>query len=72
MGIDRGATDQHIWPRSHAGNDSMPDKMNLYYSKLLYCEFQNFKSMRCMYQCLDGLASQHGAGKWHVNEPVIA
>ena len=48
VGIDRGATDQHIWPRSHAGNDPIPDKMNLYYSKLLYCEFQNFKSMRCM------------------------
>ena len=42
-GIDRGATDQRIWPRSHAGNDPMPDKMNLYYSKLLYCEFQKYE-----------------------------
>ena len=44
VGIDRGATDQHIWPRSHAGNDLMPDKMNLDYSKLLYCEFQKYEA----------------------------
>ena len=29
------------WPRSRAGIDLMPDKINLDYLKRLYCEFQN-------------------------------
>ena len=30
----------YTWPRCHTGIDPMPDKMNLDFLKLLYCEFQ--------------------------------
>ena len=38
-------TGRHTWPRSHAGIDPMPDKMNLDYIKLLNCEFQKHEFM---------------------------
>ena len=36
-------THWHIWPRYHADIDLMPDKMNLDYQAVLYCEFQMYK-----------------------------
>ena len=39
-------TDWHIWPRSHHdGIDPMPNKMNLDYLTLFYCEFQKYEVM---------------------------
>ena len=38
-------TDWHTWPRSRAGINPTPDKMNLDYLKLLYCEFQKYEVM---------------------------
>ena len=37
--------DRHNWPRTHAGNDPMRDKMNLDHLKLFYCEFQKYEVM---------------------------
>ena len=39
------STDWHTWPRSHAGIDTMLDKMNLDNLKLLYCEFHKYEVM---------------------------
>ena len=38
-------TDWQTQPRSHAGIDPIPDKMNSNYLMLLYCEFQKYEVM---------------------------
>ena len=43
FGYHLGLTDTR--PQSHAGIDSMPDKMNLDHLKQLYCEFQKYEVM---------------------------
>ena len=57
-------TDGYIWPRFHAVDESMPDKMNFnrLYLKPLHCEFQTYEVMT-----MSVVGSQPKTKKKHAN-----
>ena len=63
--------DCHTWPQSHAGIDLMPDRMNLDFLKLLYCEFQKFEVMTMSVVTVAGQPKKHANPSYKVTKHQI-